>query len=121
MPARQNSGQTKSWFHESSSPPTDVTPSSPTIEVLQNFVPESTGIILGLDPPGPSKIKKGFTTKEIQAYRKWCTDLKKLNKIKLCQKPKFIAEVNLVKKKDSTYRITHNFGPLRCYSCHDHA
>eukprot|EP00917_Polyrhabdina_sp_WS-2016_P005290 GHVP01011912.1.p1 GENE.GHVP01011912.1~~GHVP01011912.1.p1 ORF type:complete len:175 (-),score=16.62 GHVP01011912.1:611-1135(-) len=86
---------------------------SPPTESNFEFIPESTGLILGLDPPKISKIRKGYTTPEIQAYRKWCSDLKKLQKIRICSKPKFIADVNLVKKKDSSYRITHNFGPLR--------
>eukprot|EP00917_Polyrhabdina_sp_WS-2016_P022662 GHVP01049126.1.p1 GENE.GHVP01049126.1~~GHVP01049126.1.p1 ORF type:complete len:203 (-),score=14.16 GHVP01049126.1:20-628(-) len=84
---------------------------SPTSDF--NFIPKSTGIIKDLPLPELRKPRKGYTMEEIKAYRNWASELRKEGKIAFCLDPKFIAEANLVRKPDRTYRITHNFGPLR--------
>eukprot|EP00917_Polyrhabdina_sp_WS-2016_P015151 GHVP01032994.1.p1 GENE.GHVP01032994.1~~GHVP01032994.1.p1 ORF type:complete len:209 (-),score=20.95 GHVP01032994.1:86-712(-) len=86
---------------------------TPISNLLSSFHPESSGIILGLEPPAPPARRKGYTTPEIKAYRKWCSDLKRHGKIERCPNPAYVADANLVRKKDGSYRVTHNFGPLR--------
>eukprot|EP00917_Polyrhabdina_sp_WS-2016_P029092 GHVP01061968.1.p1 GENE.GHVP01061968.1~~GHVP01061968.1.p1 ORF type:complete len:130 (-),score=13.28 GHVP01061968.1:677-1066(-) len=82
--------------------PTPTLPSTTTpTALLTSFVPESSS----------PKIKKGFTTPEVRAYRKWCNDLKRHKKIEICPKPKYIADANLVKKKDGTFRVNPTSDP----------
>eukprot|EP00917_Polyrhabdina_sp_WS-2016_P027837 GHVP01059429.1.p1 GENE.GHVP01059429.1~~GHVP01059429.1.p1 ORF type:complete len:134 (+),score=10.48 GHVP01059429.1:287-688(+) len=87
------------------------TSSSTPIKDISTFIPKSSGIIIGLEPPLLPKVKKGFTTSKVRAYRKWCNDLKSLKKIEIFPNPKRIISPTLIwsRKRMASY----NFGPLR--------